>query len=135
MGRLLHSTEAGVRRWEIRPNCSLTPTQTLGCYAGVCLPCSLLALVFGWLGYPLIAGFVLLELLGLGGALLVYTRHAVDHETLTLDAEGLQIEILRGETLTRLYLQRAGCACASAGGPPAWWSSASRAGGCWWAGI
>ena len=105
--RVVRSAGDRALRWEVRRNCALTPRQTLWCYVGVCIPCTAIALAFWGLGYGMISLFVVLEMMVLALALLGYARHAVDAETVTLDAAWLRIDVRCGDKVVRTRLHPA----------------------------
>jgi uncharacterized membrane protein len=79
-------------QWRLKRNCSLSPAQLGAAYGALCAMSLAVALVFLAQGVPLVLAFAGLELLAVGVALLVFARHAGDHETLTLDGRSLQVE-------------------------------------------
>lgn len=78
--------------WHLRRNCSATPRQLGGLYAGLCLVSLLIGLGFWSQGAGLVLGFAGLELLMLGIAFLAYARHAADGETVSLQDGRLVVE-------------------------------------------
>ena len=87
-------------RWRLKRNCSLTPRQALGAWA---LPLLALLCVAGFAavqGWWWVAGFALFDIACLVAALGVYSRHALDGETVVLGDDGmLRIEQQRGQRL------------------------------------
>ena len=79
-------------QWVLRRNCSITPSQCGGAFAAVAAVSLLIALGFLWAGAPYVLAFAGLEVLVLGAALVVFSRHASDRETLTLDECRLLVE-------------------------------------------
>ena len=116
-GRVVRSAGDGMLRWEVKRNCALTPRQTLWCYCGVCIPCTFMALAFWVLGYGIVSLFVVLEMLTLAVALLAYARHAVDAETVTLEAAWLRIEVRHGDQVVRTRLHPAWARVQAVEGP------------------
>lgn len=78
--------------WHLRRNCSVTPRQLGGIYAGLCLVSLLIGISFWAMGAKLVLAFTGLELLALGAAFLVYARHASDGETVSLQGGRLVVE-------------------------------------------
>jgi uncharacterized membrane protein len=78
--------------WTLPRNCSLSPRQVARAYAALC--CASLAVSTGFLlhGIWLVFAFSLLELALVGIALLVYARHATDHERIALSEGCLLVE-------------------------------------------
>jgi uncharacterized membrane protein len=79
-------------QWVLRRNCSLSPGQCAAGFAAVGGASLAIALGFLWAGAPYVLAFAGLELLVLGAALVAFSRHATDRETLTLDGCRLQVE-------------------------------------------
>jgi len=87
-----HVAADGSLRWDLRRNCSVTPRQLLVAYlvlGGVSLT---IATVFWWFGAPYVLAFTAVEQLALISALLAWSRHATDRETLTLRGSELVVE-------------------------------------------
>lgn len=84
------------REWTLARNCSLTPRQVARAYAVLC--CASCAVAIGFLlhGIWMILAFTFSELALVGLALLVYARHALDHERISLSERQLVIECVRG---------------------------------------
>lgn len=78
--------------WLMKRNCSLTPRQALLVYALLCTATLGIAVVFTLRGAWMVLAFALLESAAVGAALLHYCRHALDHERIRLDADGLLVE-------------------------------------------
>lgn len=93
--------------WQLRRNCSVAPRQLALLYAGLCGVSLAIGAGFWWIGAPLVLAFAGLELLALGVALLVYARHAVDGETVSV-ADG-RLTVAR-ETAGTLERMEFGCA-------------------------
>ena len=88
-------------QWLQKRNCSLTPRQ-LGLFYLSLSAVSLLIGVFFFLqGAPVVLLFTGVELLAVGVALVVFARHAGDHETLTLVGRLLQVEQCVGPRVQR----------------------------------
>lgn len=77
--------------WRLARNCSLTPGQLFGTYAALCAVSLAIALGFSWYGASPVLAFAGVELLLVGAALLVYARHATDHERITLAGGALDV--------------------------------------------
>lgn len=72
-------------QWLLKRNCCLTPRQLLRIYAGLCVVSFGIALVFWAFGARLVLPFAWLEMAGLGLALWVYARHALDRESIVIE--------------------------------------------------
>jgi len=88
-------------QWVMRRNCSLAPRQVFGAYLAVCAVSLAIAGGFAWAGAVPVLYFAGLELLLLGVALLVYARHAADHESITLKNSTLAVEHHCGPRVVR----------------------------------
>lgn len=77
--------------WLLQRNCSLTPAQLFGVYLSLCTVSLVIALGFAWQGASPVLAFAGIELLLVGGALLIYARHAADHERITLAGDCLAV--------------------------------------------
>lgn len=93
-------------QWQLKRNCSMTPAQLGGLYASVCLISLGIGVCFWLLGAPLILPFAWVELLALGGALVVYTRHAADGERIVLEGAQLVVELESAGRLQRAEFNR-----------------------------
>ena len=79
--------------WLLKRHCSLTPAQLGWFYLSLCLV-SLGVAGFFWLqGASMVMPFAMLELLAVGTAFLVYSRHAGDAEKIMLQGGQLVIEL------------------------------------------
>lgn len=83
-------------QWLLARNCSLTPAQLFGVYLSLCSVSLVIALGFAWHGASPVLAFAGIELLLVGAALLVYARHAADHERITLAGDCLAVLHRRG---------------------------------------
>ena len=89
-------------QWLLKRNCSATPRQMLTIYASLCLLSTGIALTFWSLGATLVMPFAWLELLAVGAALLVYSRHAADSELIRLQPGRLIVEHVFGRHVERV---------------------------------
>jgi uncharacterized membrane protein len=83
-------------RWQMKRNCSLAPRQLLNVYLSLCLVALAIGGVFWVEGAPYILPFAGAELLAVGVALIVYARHAADHESLVLRPGRLSVACTSG---------------------------------------
>jgi len=79
-------------RWVMKRNCSISPRQLLAVYGGLCAVSLLISLFFLVQGAPFVMAFAGIELLLVGVAMLVYSRHAGDRETITLAGADVAVE-------------------------------------------
>lgn len=87
--------------WVLKRNCSLSPAQLLAVYASLCV-ISLGIATYCWIwGATLVMPFTGAELLLLGGALLLYARHAADRERIALQPGRLTVEHCSGGRVER----------------------------------
>lgn len=93
--------------WLMVRNCSITPRQLGALYLSLCGVAAVVSLVFWVQGAPLVAPFAVLELVVVGGALLVYARHARDAERIVVEGAHVHIEIARGGHCTQTRWERA----------------------------
>ena len=92
-------TASGMQRvWMLSRNCALTPRQVGGFYLSLVAASVVIATVFLLHGAWMILPFSLLEMTALGIALLIYTRHALDGERVSLRRDALEIESIDGST-------------------------------------
>jgi uncharacterized membrane protein len=83
-GRESASPGGAVVQWLLKRNCSFAPRQLLTFYASLCLLSLAIAGLFWLKGAVLVMPFAGVELLAVGVALLAYSRHAADSETIRL---------------------------------------------------
>lgn len=88
--------------WVLKRNCSLKPSQLLAVYASLCVISLGIATYFWSLGATLVMPFAWFELFVVGGALLVYARHASDVERIALQAGRLTVEHQNGGRVERV---------------------------------
>ena len=89
-------------RWVLKRNCSATPRQMMGLYASLCGVSLVIGLFFWLQGAKLVMPFAWLEIVAVGAALLVYSRHATDSERICLQSGRLTVEHVSG-----LHVERA----------------------------
>lgn len=94
-------------QWLLQRNCSFTPAQLFGAYLSLCVLSLAIALAFTWQGASPVLAFAGIELLLVGVALLVYARHATDHERITLAGDALCVEHRRGQQTERTQFRAA----------------------------
>lgn len=88
-------------QWLLKRNCSITPRQLGSVFLSLCVASLLIGGFFYAQGAPLVLAFTALELTLIGAALLVFARHAGDHETLTLVGRSLQVHQCYGSRVAR----------------------------------
>lgn len=87
--------------WLLKRNCSITPRQLFGVYLSLCALSLTIASGFALVGASPVLAFAGIELLLVGTALLVYARHATDHERITLAGAALCVEHQNGSQRAR----------------------------------
>ena len=88
--------EDGSLQWLLRRNRSMTPAQLVVFYLALCAFPAVIAGAFWLHGAPLVLPFASVELLALGAALLLYSRHASDREQMLLAPGRLTVECTLG---------------------------------------
>jgi uncharacterized membrane protein len=87
--------------WRLARNCSISPKQLFAVYLSLCVVSLGIATGFAWAGASPVLAFAGVELLLVGVALLVYARHASDHEHITLTGAALTVEHQHGTQTDR----------------------------------
>lgn len=82
--------------WTLKRNCSMAPQQLFGLFGGLCALSMSIAGFFWVQGAKLVMPFAWLELVAVGAALLVYTRHAADQERIALSSGSLMVQHTSG---------------------------------------
>lgn len=88
-------------QWLLKRNCSTTPRQMMGFYTSLCLVSVAVGAFFWIQGAKLVMPFASLEILAVGAALLVYSRHATDSERIRLQPGRLTVERVFGRRVER----------------------------------
>jgi len=86
------------REWTLQRNCAMSPRQVALAYAVLCAGSLAVSLaVFLLHGIWVVFAFSLLELSLAGLAMLVYARHALDHETIALSDACLLVDCVEAD--------------------------------------
>jgi uncharacterized membrane protein len=88
----------------LQRNCSMTPRQVARAYGVLCTLSLAVALAFFLHGVWIVLAFSLLELGCVGLALLLYARHALDRERITLSSDCLLVECVQAEVHSQALL-------------------------------
>jgi uncharacterized membrane protein len=88
----------------LQRNCSMTPRQVARAYALLCTLSLSVALAFLLQGFWMVLAFSLLELSCVGLALLLYARHALDRERISLSNDCLLVECVQAEVRSQSRL-------------------------------
>ncbi len=91
----------------LKRNCSMSPKALAGVFAALAVLVLAIGAGFAVAGAWLILPFAGLEVLLLGGAFLLYARHAADYERIELEAGRLRVEVARGAHTARYQLEGA----------------------------
>lgn len=92
--------------WFLKRNCSVTPAQLSWMYASICVVSMGIATFFWMQGAKLVLPFAWLELVAVGAAFLVYSRHATDGERISLQGTQLVVELENAGRLERAEFRR-----------------------------
>ena len=92
--------------WLLKRNCSVTPAQLGWLYASLCVVSLGIATFFWIQGAKLVLPFAWLELIAVGSAFLVYSRHATDGERISLSGQQLVVELENAGRLERAEFDR-----------------------------
>ncbi|HEY9237991.1 MAG TPA: DUF2244 domain-containing protein [Burkholderiaceae bacterium] len=79
-------------QWLLKRNCSATPRQMIACYLALSGVSIAIGAFFWAQGATLVMPFASLEIIAVGLALLVYTRHVGDTERISLQPGRLTVE-------------------------------------------
>ena len=94
-------TASGKQRvWTLSRNCALTPRQVGAFYLSLVVASVVIATIFLIRGAWMVLPFSLIEMVAVGAALLIYARHAVDGERVSLGSDALVIESVDGDKRT-----------------------------------
>jgi len=93
-------------QWQLQRNCSVTPAQLLGFFISLSVVSLGIATFFWFQGATLIMPFAWLELAAVGGALLVYARHARDGEMISIQGGQLVVELETAGRVERAEFNR-----------------------------
>lgn len=101
------NTAIGQQRvWMLSRNCALSPRQVGGFFLSLVAASLLIATFCAWRGAWMVLPFSLIEISAVGVALLVYARHAVDCERVSLGRDALLIESIDGNRRSLVRLDR-----------------------------
>ena len=88
-------------QWLLKRNCSTTPSQMMGFYASLCTVSLAIGFFFWVQGAKLVMPFAWIEIVAVGTALLIYSRHATDSERIRLQPGRLTVERVSGRQVER----------------------------------
>jgi uncharacterized membrane protein len=92
------------QEWVLKRNCSISPRQLAGVYAVLCGMSLIVAVLFTLRGAWYVLGFAMLEMSVVGGAFLLYARHATDREHIALIDGCLLVELIQAGRVCRFRL-------------------------------
>jgi uncharacterized membrane protein len=99
------AAERPALQWLMARHGSYSGAPMLAVYAALCAPVLGIGGAFWWLGGPAVLPLAGLELLALGAALWVCSRHVADAETITLAARELRVEHRCGRAVQRAAIR------------------------------
>jgi uncharacterized membrane protein len=82
----------GMKRWQMRKNCALTPRQLLNFYLALVFISLVVATGFFLAGIWMISIFTALEISAVTIGFLIYSRHALDSETVEIEDKRLLVK-------------------------------------------
>jgi uncharacterized membrane protein len=82
----------GMKRWQMRKNCALTPRQLLNFYLALVFLSLVVAAGFFLAGIWMISIFTALEISAVTIGFLIYSRHALDSETVEIEDKRLLVK-------------------------------------------
>ena len=85
--------------WMLKRNCSMAPQQLFAIFGTLCVLSLAIASYFWSQGATFIMAFAWVELVAVGTALLVYSRHAADQENIALRKGRLTVAHTSGNTV------------------------------------
>jgi len=97
----IHVASAHQHEWLLKRNCSLAPRQLAAVFVSLAAVSLCIAGLFAVQGAWMVLPFACVEILALGVAFLVYSRHAADYERIVLCRDCLLVETCRAERLRR----------------------------------
>lgn len=100
-GRESASGERSVQ-WVLKRNCSVTPRQLAWFFGSLCLLSLAIGGFFWQQGATLVLPFAWAEVLAVGAALYVYSRHSTDSENIRLQPGRLTVEFVSGRRVERV---------------------------------
>ncbi|MCE9659531.1 MAG: DUF2244 domain-containing protein [Burkholderiales bacterium] len=100
--RFASAAEDDSVRWHMKRNCSFAPHQLLNVYLSLCLVGLAIGAAFWIQGAPYVLPFAGAELLAVGAALVLYSRHAADQENLVLAPGRLSVACTLGRRTERV---------------------------------
>ena len=93
-------------QWLLKRNCSVTPGQLVGLYISLCVVSLGIATFFWVQGATFIMPFAWVELIAVGTAFVIYSRHACDGEKIVLHERHLVVELQTAGRLRRAEFSR-----------------------------
>ena len=93
-------------QWLLKRNCSVTPAQLLALFMSLSVVSLGIATFFWFQGATLVMPFAWLELIAVGAAFVVYSRHARDGERISLQGGQLVVEQETAGRLERAEFNR-----------------------------
>lgn len=104
LGRVVRQGDSVGVEWVLKRNCSISPQQLMAVFASLCVVSLCIASFFWAHGARLVMLFAWVELSGVAAAMLLYARHAMDRERVSLQAGRLLVERQEGGRTERIEL-------------------------------
>jgi uncharacterized membrane protein len=96
------ATASGARGdWDLHRRGSIAPRDLGLGFMLLCVVSLSIGAVFWWLGFGVVLAFAGIELIAVGAALLIHTRHVGDGEAVVLRGRVVEIEIRHGAKVSR----------------------------------
>ncbi len=89
-----------MKRWQMRRNCALTPTQLFNFYLALVCLSLIIATGFFLVGVWVVLIFTAIEITAVTVGFLMYCRHALDHETIEVNDKHVLVKTFIGQKET-----------------------------------
>lgn len=89
-----------MKRWQMRRNCALTPTQLFNFYLALICLSLIVATGFFLIGVWVVLIFTAIEITAVTVGFLMYCRHALDHETIEVNDKHVLVKTFIGQKET-----------------------------------
>ena len=93
-----------MKRWQMRRNCALTPTQLFNFYLALVCLSLIVATGFFLVGVWVVLIFTGIEIAAVTVGFLIYCRHALDHETIEINDKHVLVKKFIGQKETLYQL-------------------------------
>ena len=93
-----------MKRWQMRRNCALTPTQLFNFYLALVCLSLIVATGFFLVGVWVVLIFTGIEIAAVTVGFLIYCQHALDHETIEINDKHVLVKKFIGQKETLYQL-------------------------------